>query len=82
MKDKKHNQPGAQQHAEGEYGDRTRERNREQVQNGAEPRDEHRSEERAPAAGRHRLREDREQYDEADLQSEKNRSAIERERNS
>jgi hypothetical protein len=36
MKDQSNNQPGAQRHAEGEYGEKARERNREQLQSGGE----------------------------------------------
>jgi hypothetical protein len=71
MKDRTNDQKGAQQHAEGEYGDQARERNREQLQDG---------EDRDPASseppdrlGKHRIYEDRQQHDEADKNSEKNR---------
>ena len=78
MKDRTNDQPGAQRHAEGEYGDLTRERNRERIQ---EPFDVDETDDlNAPKAGRHRIHEDREQHDEADKNSEKNRLARERDK--
>jgi hypothetical protein len=79
MKDRTNDQKGAQRHGEGEYGDQARERNRERVQEpaGAETEEPTHSRE-----GRHRLREDRQQHDEADKNSEKNRLARERDERS
>ena len=66
-------QQGAQTHPEGGHGERTRERLREELESGAsEPLDEAPSGQRP---GKHRLHEDREQHDEADKNSEKNRLA-------
>ena len=80
MKDRTNDQPGAQRHAEGEYGDLTRERNRERIQ---EPFDVDETDDlNPPKAGRHRIHEDREQHDEADKNSEKNRLARERDKSS
>ena len=74
-------QKGAQAHAEGQHGGKTHSRMVEQLNSGAS------GEERgtlpetgAPIEGHHRLYEDREQHDEAELKSEKNRAAIEVER--
>ena len=74
-------QKGAQGHAEGQHGRKTHARLLEQLHSGAS------GEERgnlpetgAPIEGRHRLYEDRQQHDEAELNSEKNRAAIEVER--
>jgi hypothetical protein len=65
-------QKGAQRHAEGSQGPQARERLREQLQSGGsgghgDERGRHEGE------GRHRLFERREQHDEAELNSEKNR---------
>jgi len=70
MKDHSNDQPGAQRHAEGEYGDAAREANRERLQSSRDDEDDviNRSGE-----GRHRIHEDRQQHDEADKNSEKNR---------
>ena len=67
-------QQGAQTHPEGGHGERTRERLREELESGvSEPSvDEAQPGERL---GKHRLHEDREQHDEADKNSEKNRLA-------
>lgn len=69
MKDQTNNQPGAQRHAEGTYGDAAREANRERLV--SEPADDNVIS-HGPD-GRHRLHEDRQQHDEADKNSEKNR---------
>ena len=71
-------QKGAQQHPEGGHGDRTRERLREQHESGGpEAEGSETSESLGTAAGertgKRRLHEDREQHDEADKNSEKNR---------
>ena len=71
MKDRTNDQQGAQQHAEGEYGDRARERNQEQLQERLADVDE--TDAPTPRAGKHRMYEGREQHDEADKNREKNR---------
>lgn len=65
-------QKGAQRHAEGSQGPKARERLREQLQSGASG---GRAAERGrhEGAGEHRLFERREQHDEAEANSEKNR---------
>lgn len=77
MSDHSGRQGGAQTHPEGGHGDRTRDRLREQLESGVSE----------PAAkdisppkreGKHRIHEDREQHDTADLRSEQNRLARER----
>lgn len=62
---------GAQQHAEGEHGDRTRERIVEQLHDS--PSDEADNIIASHRDGRHRLHEDRQQHDEAEKNSERNR---------
>ena len=69
MKDRTNDQPGAQRHAEGSQGDATREANRERI---ASAPDDDNVISHGPD-GRHRIHEDREQHDEADKNSEKNR---------
>jgi hypothetical protein len=69
----KGNQKGPQQHAEGQQGERTHARFQEQINEHPPTEDDnviarHRE-------GKHRLDENREQHDEADLQSDKNRIA-------
>ena len=71
-------QQGAQRHAEGQHGDKTHSRTLEELHSGA-PRGDA-GETAAPKAGRHRLYEDREQHDEADKNSDKNRAEVEIER--
>jgi hypothetical protein len=78
MKDRTNDQKGAQRHAEGDYGDAAREANQERLQTPPDESDE--SVERQPRQGKHRIHEDRQQHDEADLNSEKNRLARERDR--
>jgi len=73
MKDHSNDQPGAQRHAEGEYGDKARQRNLEQLHSGEASDEDSESDTTGSPPGRHRLQEDRQQHDEADLQSEKNR---------
>ena len=83
MKDRSNDQPGAQRHAEGEYGDRARKRNREQLQEPLEaeqPDGQQTDGSNDSSVGRHRIYEDRQQHDEADKNSEKNRLARDRER--
>lgn len=69
-------QKGAQSHPEGGHGDKTRERLRDELESGVGDRE---PEAAAPSRrpGKHRLHEGREQHDEADLNSEKNRLARE-----
>ena len=77
MKDRTNDQKGAQRHAEGEYGDQARERNRERLQErvGDDADAERSTQDRV---GKHRIYEDRQQHDEADKNSEKNRLARDR----
>ena len=74
-------QKGAQDHAEGQHGSKAHGRFLEQLHEGASG-DERNAEPQRGASqeGHHRLREDRQQHDEAEKNSEKNRSAIEVER--
>lgn len=74
-------QQGAQRHAEGQHGDKTHSRMLEELHSGAPgtPRGDEAAE-AAPRAGGHRLYEDREQHDEADKNSDKNRAEVEVER--
>lgn len=76
MTDRSDGQRGAQMHPEGGHGDRTREQHREQLESGPS---EARADDAAPPMrpGKHRIHEDREQHDEADLRSEQNRLARE-----
>lgn len=76
MSNRSDNQRGAQTHPEGGQGDRTREHHREQLESGAS---EARADDVAPPMrpGKHRIHEDRQQHDEADLRSEQNRLARE-----
>jgi hypothetical protein len=80
MKDQTNDQPGAQQHAEGEYGDKAREANREQLQRGEDQTDELESNPLRRREGRHRIHEDRQQHDEADKNSDKDRIRHDREK--
>ena len=76
MKNQDNNQPGGQTHAEGEYGDKAREANRARLQQeGERDAESARRDEGHDREGGHRLREDRQQHDEADLRSDKNRLA-------
>ena len=71
-------QKGPQQHAEGQHGDKTHDRLVEQRNEG---RSRERSEQGMNAQpGGHRLHEDREQHDEAEKNSEKNRLATDADR--
>ena len=63
---------GAQRHAEGSQGPTAREALREQLQSGAAG-DPPARREHHDADARHRLADDREQHDDAELNSEKNR---------
>lgn len=76
-------QRGAQTNAEGEYGSNARDANRGRVQHRGDELNE--TEAAAPAKrdhdeGGHRIHEDREQHDEADSRSEKNRLARDKEK--
>ena len=64
-------QKGAQAHAEGQHGAKAHARFIESLHEGREPTASELAAE--PAEGGHRLREDRQQHDEADKNSEKNR---------
>ena len=71
-------QKGAQTHAEGQHGKKAHSRFIETLHEGAAP---SASELQGESkAGGHRLREDREQHDEADKNSEKNRLNLEMKR--
>ena len=76
---KKHDDPrgkqkGAQQHAEGQHGDKTQSRLREELQSEGRGRDDDGGADRLhPPEGGARLMEDREQRDEAERNSEKTR---------
>ena len=74
MKDRTNDQQGAQRHAEGEYGDQARERNRERLQERVDETDDTEPSNQ-DRVGKHRIYEGREQHDEADKNSEKNRLA-------
>jgi hypothetical protein len=80
MKDRTNDQKGAQRHAEGEYGDKAREHNQERLQERIGDIDET-DLPNPDRVGKHRLYEDREQHDEADMKSEKNRLARDRDAN-
>ena len=64
-------QKGPQTHAEGQHGDKAHSRFIEQLHEGRAPSNQELRDE--GVEGRHRLDEDREQHDEADKNSEKNR---------
>lgn len=72
MTDNRGNQKGAQRHAEGQQGPKTTRRQIEQLESGSSG-ETARQDAQHPADGKHRLFEQREQHDEADLNSEKNR---------
>ena len=84
MREEKGRQKGAQSHAEGQHGDATHRRNIEQLQDSSQQEllEEDVTRRRAGGTnpGGHRLGEDREQHDEAEKNSERNRLAIEQER--
>jgi hypothetical protein len=77
-------QKGPQVHAEGQHGEKTRQRFIEQLHSGRreEPAEEHIEHDRKRAAeeGGRRLVEDRQQHDDAEKNSERTRLFIERER--
>jgi hypothetical protein len=73
MGNRKKRQPGPQQHAEGQHGEKTHKRLIEILQEGrtiGEDGPEKRTE-GAPVEGHHRLHQDRQQHDEAEKNSEK-----------
>ena len=80
-KDQSNNQPGAQRHAEGGYGEVARKANLERLQTSQDADAEDDVIDRS-GEGRHKIHEDRQQHDEADKNSEKNRLARERDRGS
>jgi hypothetical protein len=71
-------QKGPQQHAEGQQGEKTHRRFIEQLNEGS-PRERSEQEVNAQPGG-HRIHEDRQQHDEAEKNSEKNRLAIDADR--
>jgi hypothetical protein len=72
MTDERGYQKGAQRHAEGQQGPKTTWRQIEQFESGPSG-ETARQDAQHPTDGKHRLFERREQHDEADLNSEKNR---------
>jgi hypothetical protein len=66
-------QQGAQEHAEGEHGERTQERFREQISEFRNAPDPTQPEGIPHREGKHRLEEDRQQHDDAEKDSERNR---------
>ena len=79
MKDQSNNQPGAQRHPEGGYGDAARKANLDRLHTSQDADADDETVEQ-PREGRHKIHEDRQQHDEADKNSEKNRLARERDR--
>jgi hypothetical protein len=69
----KPDQKGAQQHAEGQHGPRSRERFQEEISEFRDTPDPTLPEDTSHREGKHRLEEDREQHDEADKNSDRNR---------
>jgi hypothetical protein len=84
MGNRKPHQPGPQAHAEGDHGDKTRRAIIEQLQSGPheEPEEQRVDEQHRMAAyaGKRRLVEDRQQHDEAEKNSERERLFKEHER--
>lgn len=76
MKNRDGRQQGAQTHAEGQHGAKAHSHFIESLHEGVAARDRE-TDAVAPLEGTHRLREDREQHDEAEKNSEKNRLARE-----
>ena len=72
MTDDRGHQKGAQRHAEGQQGPKTTKRQIEEWESGSSG-ETQRQDAQHPTDGGHRLFERREQHDEADLNSEKNR---------
>ena len=76
-------QKGAQEHAEGQHGKKAHARMVEQLNSGTSAEERDAQAMRGPrveADGKHRLYEDREQHDEAEKNSERNRSLVEADR--
>ena len=76
-------QKGAQEHAEGQHGSKAHSRMIEQLNSGESAEEREAQAMRGPrveADGKHRLYEDRQQHDEAEKNSEKNRAVVEAER--
>lgn len=74
-------QKGAQTHADGQHGKKAHSRFLEQLHEGREDREGKRATGEGQAhEGRHRLHEDRDQRDEGEFNSERNRAQIEIER--
>jgi hypothetical protein len=72
MGNRKKRQPGPQQHAEGQHGERTHQRFLESIQEGGGDRSAAtKRTESPPVEGHHRLHQDRQQHDEAEKNSEK-----------
>lgn len=69
----KPDQKGPQEHGEGEHGPRTRDRFREEISDFRDTPDPTLPEDTSHREGKHRLEEDREQHDEADKNSDRNR---------
>lgn len=69
----KPDQKGPQDHAEGEHGPRTRGRISEEISDFRDTPDPTLPEDTSHREGKHRLEEHREQHDEADKNSERNR---------
>ena len=69
----KPDQKGAQQHAEGQHGPRSHERFQEEISEFRDTPDPTLPEDTSHREGKHRLEEDREQHDEADKNSDRNR---------
>ena len=88
MTNRENDRRGAQAHAEGEYGSRAREGNRERLhRTGDDDTDGDTAQTRdagdaqgSAREGKHRIYEDRQQHDEADKNSEKNRLNRDRDR--
>jgi hypothetical protein len=66
-------QQGAQQHAEGQHGQKTHERVRDQISEFRNAPDPAKPEDTSHREGKHRLAEDRQQHDDAEKDSERNR---------
>lgn len=77
MASRKKRQPGPQEHAEGQHGEKTHQRFVEQVQDAAPK---VKQTEGKPIEGHHRLHQDRQQHDEAEKNSEKEEAIKEIER--
>ena len=73
MAKKQGRQKGAQAHAEGQHGEKTHQRFLEELHSGASGEKQGRQEGQHEGKGRHQLFEGRQQLDEADFESQKNR---------